>query len=58
MNNDTLTTVLGIAKAVIVWAGTYAWTGFSPSNPLSWLGVLYGIGTALVGWKTNKPVVQ
>lgn len=55
MSNDTKATIFGIAKALISWGLTVSVVGVSVSNPVTWLGLVYGGIQVVNGYFTNKP---
>lgn len=55
VDKDKLTTGLGFAQGVIVVVlQAMSDSGWSPTNPASWMAVAFAVSTYVKGWATNK----
>ena len=55
MTKNAQSTIAGLVIACILAATTYLQSGFDPSNPVSWAGLVGAIASAVTGYYHNQP---
>ncbi|MBV6497625.1 MAG: hypothetical protein JFAIHJKO_02775 [Pyrinomonadaceae bacterium] len=55
MTNNTKSTLAGLIIACVLAGATYMQTGFDPSSPASWAGLVGSIASAVTGYYHNQP---